>query len=101
MLTANVDVSDGLVNGTRGEVVHIVTNNDNKVTTVLVKFDNHCVGLKAIQTTPYHVTYSDAVPIAKYDVVFCVKGKGGSEITRLQFPLTLAWATTIHKRNCC
>ena len=36
MLTTNVDVSDGLVNGVRGEVVHVVTNNDNKVTSVLV-----------------------------------------------------------------
>ena len=35
MLTGNVDVSDGLVNGARGEVVHIVTNNDNQVTTIL------------------------------------------------------------------
>ena len=40
MLTANVDVSDGLVNGARGEVVHIVTNNSNEVSSVLVKFDN-------------------------------------------------------------
>ena len=97
MLTTNVDVSDGLVNGARGEVVHIVTSNDNKVTTVLVKFDNRRVGLKAIQTSPYRTTYSDAIPLAKYEVVFCAKGKRGSEITCLQFPLTLAWATTIHK----
>ena len=27
MLTANVDASDGLVNGARGEVVHVVLNN--------------------------------------------------------------------------
>ena len=32
MLTANVDVSDGLVNGARGEAVHIVTNNNSEVT---------------------------------------------------------------------
>ena len=44
MLTTNVDASDGLVNGARGEVVHVVTNN-NIVTTVLVKFDNTHIGL--------------------------------------------------------
>ena len=37
MLTTNVDVSDGLVNGARGEVVHVVINNDDEVTHVLVK----------------------------------------------------------------
>ena len=46
MLTANVDVSDGLVNGARGEVVHVVTNNSNEVTSVLVKFDNSRFGFK-------------------------------------------------------
>ena len=91
MLTANVDVSDGLVNGARGEVVHIVTNNSNDVTSILVKFDN---GLKSIQTSPHR---ANAVPLNKYEVVFFAKGKRGSEIKRLQFPLTLAWATTIHK----
>ena len=36
MLTTNVDVSDGLVNGARGEVIHIATNSDNKATHILV-----------------------------------------------------------------
>ena len=97
MLTTNVDVSDGLVNGARGEVVHVVTNNSSEVTNVLVKFDNNRVGLKSIQTSPHRVRFPCAVPLSKYEVVFFAKGKRGSEIKRLQFPLTLAWATTIHK----
>ena len=60
-----------------------MTNNENKVTTMLVKFDNNHVGLKAIQSSPYRATYTDAVPIAKYEVVFPAKGKKGSEITCL------------------
>ena len=94
MLTTNVDVSDGLVNGARGEVVHVVTNSDDEVTCVLVKFDNSTVGRKFIQTSQYRSTHPHAVPLAKYEVA---KGRRWSEITRLQFPLTLAWATTIHK----
>ena len=54
MLTTNVDVSDGLVNGARGEVVHVVTNSD---ACVLVKFDNSTVGRKSSQ---YHSTYPHA-----------------------------------------
>ena len=97
MLTTNVDVSDGLVNGARGEVVHIVANNNSEVTSILVKFDNSRVGLKSIQTSPYRARFANAVPLSKYEVVFFAKGKRGSEIKCLQFPLTLAWATTIHK----
>ena len=96
MLTTNVDVSDGLVNGARGQVVHIVTNN-NDVISVLVKFDNNQVGLKTIQSSTYRFRFPNAVPLNKYEVVFFAKGKRGSEIKRVQFPLTLAWATTIHK----
>ena len=96
MLVANIDVSDGLVNGAR-EVVHIVTNDNHMVTSVLVKFDNQQVGIKAIQTSPYRASFPNAIPLGKHEVVFRAKRKRGSEITRLQFPLTLAWATTIHK----
>ena len=97
MLTTNVDVSDGLVNGARGEVVHVVTSNDNKVTRILVKSDNPDVGAKAKQCSQYRHQYSDAIPLKKHEIVFLAKGRRGSEVTRLQFPLTLAWAIIIHK----
>lgn len=91
MLTTLVDVSDGLVNGAWGKVV---TNSSNKVTSILVKFENSKVGL---QTRQYWAKFANAVQLNKYEVVFFAKDKRGSEIKWLQFPLTLAWATTIHK----
>ena len=44
--TANIYVSDDLVNGAKGEVVHIVTNSNSEVAKILVKFDNSRVGLR-------------------------------------------------------
>ena len=37
------------------------------------------------------------MPLNKVEVVFLAGGRLGAEITRSQFPLTLSWATTIHK----
>ncbi len=53
MLTSNVDVPDGLVNGAMGMVVEIIRNNDNKVKTIIVEFDNPSIGIKCIQSSPY------------------------------------------------
>ena len=97
MLTVNVDVSDGLVNGARGEVVHVVISNEHNVVKILVKFDNQTVGLKAIQSSPFRTAYPNAVPLIKHEATFLLRGRRGNDIKRLQFPLTLAWATTIHK----
>ena len=97
MLTANVDVSDGLVNGAMGSIVRIVTNDKNEATAIVVKFDSTNVGLKCIQTSVYRREHPNAVPICKHEVRFLARGKKGAEITRIQFPITLAWATTIHK----
>ena len=74
MLTANVDVSDGLVNGARGEVVHFVTTTDNKVTRVLVKFDNPNVGLNAMQSSQFS-THRKAVALKKHQAIFLAHGK--------------------------
>ena len=97
MLTANVDVSDGLVNGAIGTIVHIVTNDNDNVTHVIVEFDNSNVGLQCIQSSPFNSSFPCVVPVVKHEVQFPAKGRKGSEISRVQFPLTLAWATTIHK----
>ena len=97
MLTVNVDVSDGLVNGARGEVVHVVISNERNVVKILVKFDNQTVRLKAIQSTPFRTAYPNAVPLIKHEATFSLRGRRGNDIKCLKFPLNLAWATTIHK----
>ena len=98
MLTTNVDVSDGLANGARGEVVHVATTNEgNKVTHILVQLDNPEVGNRANQSSPFRNQFPRAVPLLRHESIFLAKQKRGSEVTRLQLPLTLAWATTIHK----
>ena len=97
MLTVNVDVSDGLVNGAWGKVIHVVTSDERNVVKILVKFDNQTVGLKAIQSSPFRTAYPNAVPLIKHEATFLLRGRRGNDIKCVQFPLTLAWATTIHK----
>ena len=96
MLTVNVDVSDGLVNGARGTVQAIIKTG-SEVTLVLVKFDHSRVGAKAIAQSQYRSQHPEAVPISRHEAVFCIGKNKAAEVSRRQFPLVLAWATTIHK----
>ena len=75
MLTANVDVSDGLVNGAMGTIEHVITNDKNEVTVILVHFDTANVGVKCIQTSAYKQSYPNAVPICKHEVQFLARRK--------------------------
>ena len=81
MLTTNVDVSDDLVNGARGEIVHIATNIDNRENHIMIKFDNPEVGAKAKLASSFR-NFPDLVPLTKHEVVFLARGKHCSEITR-------------------
>ena len=98
-MTVNVDVTDGLVNGAQahGKIVHIVYNTTNEVVTIFICFNDPVVGVNAIHRSIYRHVYATAVSIQRHKVTFFMNGKQGAEITRLQFPLTLCWATAIHK----
>ena len=97
MMTVNVDTSDGLVNGVMGEVKAILKNDKNVVHTVLVKFDNVKVGKIAKRSSKYQQNYPGCVPVQRHKGQYQKLNKKGAQINRTQFPLTLAWAVTIHK----
>lgn len=98
-LTANLDVSDGLVNGARGEVKKIVLSKrqgcEKEVHVILVAFFDERVGRQARMISIYKMDHPDAVPIQKHQVQFKL-GSRKVSCSRLQFPLTLCWGTTIH-----
>jgi hypothetical protein len=80
MLTRNIDVNIGLTNGSLGFVNNIIFNKDNStVQCICVKFDNIVEVVKITKIT------------AEFEL------KKNIFATRRQFPLTLAWAITIHK----
>ena len=92
MLTINIDVSDGLVNGVFGNVEGFDGNDITSIKTIYVKFDDCRVGKKAGR----NISFENCVPISRRAINFSsMKSKVRS--SSFQFPLTLAWASTIHK----
>jgi len=81
MLTRNKDLNRNLVNGSRGVVERIVKNLDAQgLHTPIVRFDNGItMKVEAVESIRYHP-----------------EGKEGC-LVRMQIPLKLAWAMTIHK----
>ncbi|XP_071788473.1 uncharacterized protein [Asterias amurensis] len=93
VLTKNLDVADGLVNGVCGCVTEIIMSHDkyDEPKCIRVKFDNNKVGLKLKRQTPSPSNDDDSVPIEIQEESI------GKKCVRHQFPLKLAWACTAHK----
>ena len=101
MLTNNVDISDRLINGQIGTVTRILVNEvSQKPSIVYIKFDDEDAGNLVIDKSgDMFAIENKVVPIKP--ILAKIKlnpGKRSSpEIERLQFPLALAWACTVHK----
>ena len=102
MLTSNIDIADRLINGQMGTVIKIdVTPNQQEPTVIYIKFDDEKAGNNLIYNNSNNdfAKENRAVPIGPILARFKVRpGKPSSpEIQRVQFPITLAWACTVHK----
>ena len=76
MLTTNIDVSDGLTNGTVGIVKYVITEEITmRVKVILLEFDNRDVGQEAKSKSLYKHINSKAVPICKTQAIFPVHSK--------------------------
>ena len=104
MLTYNVSTSDGLVNGAKGTMTGFIPepqigdfDENYKPKFILVNFDNPDVGHQTRQLYGRHIPACLSVSIVRQQIQLQLGKYSTVSGVRYQFPLTLAWATTIHK----
>ena len=101
MITTNINISDRLINGQMGTVTKVAINpSTNRPSVIYIKFDDSQAGVNAIQKHSHqYARETNSVPIQPVLARIKIrKGKPSSpELQRLQFPVTLAWACTVHK----
>ena len=101
MLTTNIDVADRLINGQMGTVLKIGVNEiTQKPSIVYIKFDDTKAGQNLTRTSGNNFAEENAlVPVQPLlTKIKLHSGKASSpEVLRIQFPISLAWACTVHK----
>lgn len=101
MLTANIDISDRLINGQIGTVVKIYVNpNTQRPSIIFIKFDDDKARQNMINNSNnQYAKEHKVVPIEPILAKIKVRPNKppSPEIQRIQFPITLAWACTVHK----
>lgn len=97
MLTANIDVSDGLVNGVTGKVTSIFHGSmpSGQPEAICILFDDSRVGREwRKKNPPPHNVNKSSIVIHAHKEIYRIRLH---HITRRQYPLKLAWGLTIHK----
>lgn len=111
MIFNNLDVADGLVNGTTGTLRHIqkyMDTNDNKIRAEFLwfEFDEPSVGVKLrvkyADLYTSHRTENDRIhanwtPLFPTTVTYRIRSGIKWSVERIQFPITVAEALTIDK----
>jgi len=102
MLTTNIDINDRLTNGQMGIINNIyVCQVSNKVKTIFIKFDDTHAGKTLMQKYQSNQLVRDhnVVPIEPIlaKIKFNPNKPSSPELQRVQFPIALSWACTVHK----
>ena len=80
MLTSNIDVSDGLVNGVTGIVVAFDSHSPETINNIYVNFDNENVGKTILEhrlKSPHRHPHPNSIAIKRKEVHFPVKSLDG------------------------
>ena len=98
MLAVNIDISYKLINGQMGTVKYFKYDKNNTISKIYVKFDDENAG-KNMTASDRLAKENNWVPIVRTDTLIKIKQHNFNSpaIRRTQFPLTLAWACTVHK----
>ncbi|XP_037958820.1 uncharacterized protein LOC119688206 [Teleopsis dalmanni] len=100
MITTNIDVADGLSNGTVGTLIHIELNENDEITRIWLKFPKSAGQkrkIKARNDTERLGIDRDAVPISAQTSSIPLNNNKTIVAKRKHFPLVSALAMTIHK----
>ena len=101
MLTYNIDTSDGLTNGARGDLIGISEDEKGNISKLIVKFEIESFGRERRRRNQgISKKFPGGTPIEKVNFPFSISKSKKSVINTvnvIQFPIKLAFACTAHK----